>query len=458
VRNLVIVVFLSIATIALISAPDSHAAFGDITLVGSTTLTGQSSICDVWGWVDPNTNKEYAIVGNWSGPARLYIVDVSNPANPTEVAFIDGASGFDPKVFEHYIYTCDGNSLGNDSRVIDISTPSSPVLLPGSFRSAHNIAISESGYMFLDVSGLSLWDLNTTPTAPDSLWHAGNLNGHDSTPVDNDRVWDFAGWDGFAKLWDYSNPSLPVLLSTITNPSINYWHSGDQSDDGNYVYICDELATGPLQQDIYVYDISNLASPTYVTGITDTDAIVHNLYIIGGLAFVSHYNSGFKTIDVRNPASPVVLDSYDTNVQSGETFDGAFGVYPFGPNGLVFISDWDNGLFVFQVEGFNGSPTAIQETPGQVAGAVLHQNFPNPFNPSTTISYDLSVADMVTLSVYDVRGGLVRTLESRQRDAGSYQAAWDGTNDSGRLVASGMYYYRLDVGATTTTRKMTLLK
>jgi len=456
VRYLVAVTAIAITILAL-SVP-AHAAYGDITLLGTTTLTGSLAICDVWGWIDPATGREYAIVGNsfaYSGLSRVWIVDVTDPTTPTEVAFIDGSDGFDVKVWDHYVYTCDGNASGTDSRIIDIANPLAPQLLGTQFRSTHNFSISSDGYMFQEVGGFSIWDLNVNPEVPIMRWHAGNANGHDSTPVPGQRVWDFGGYDGFAKLWDYSNPETLSVMCTITNPSLTYWHSGDETDDQDYVYVCDELAV-LNQPDIWVYDVSNYSSPTFVTTLADKNATVHNLYIIGGLGFVSHYTSGFKTLDVRNPAAPVVADAYDTNALTGDGYDGAFGVYPFSPNGIVLVSDWDNGLFVFQVEGHNGAPTSASKP--APPGATLQQNFPNPFNPTTTIAYDLLRAGDVTLSVYDVRGALVATLASGRRGAGTHRETWNGTDDTGALVSSGVYYYRLEVGATTTTKKMVLLK
>ncbi len=448
-------ILLVTAILVLAPAPPARAAYGDITLVSQTPLSGSTRICDVWGWMDWRTGKEYAVVGNWHTPRRVWIIDVTNPALPVEVGSIDGASGFDLKVWQNYIYTCDSNGSGNDSRIIDIANPSSPVLLEQSFRSAHNIAISQSGYLFQQVTGFSLWDLNADPTVPDSLWHSGLPNGHDATPKGDHLVWDFAGWDGFARLWDYSDPSNPTIVTTVSDPAIRYYHSGDATGDGNYVYVCDELAVHP-DPDIWVFDVSNPASPSVVANIADPGAIVHNLYIIDGLAFASYYSAGFKTIDVRNPANPVVADSYDTHVSTGENYDGAFGVYPFSPNGLVFVSDWDNGLFIFRVEGFNGTPTAVRSTPSP--SATLHQNYPNPFNPTTTIVYEIATAGVVRLSIFDVRGRTVRRLVEGYETPGARDVVWDGKDNAGVAVASGIYYYQLSVGPTTTTKRMVLLK
>jgi len=90
----------------------------------------------------------------------------------------------------------------------------------------------------------------------------------------------------------------------------------------------------------------------------------------------------------------------------------------------------------------------------------LEQNIPNPFNPVTAISYSISegVSVRVTLNVYDIRGHLVRRLFDGLRDSGSYSVFWDGTDDSGRRVSSGVYMYRIEAGTFAKTRKMVLLK
>ncbi|HEX5133608.1 MAG TPA: M6 family metalloprotease domain-containing protein [Candidatus Krumholzibacteria bacterium] len=89
---------------------------------------------------------------------------------------------------------------------------------------------------------------------------------------------------------------------------------------------------------------------------------------------------------------------------------------------------------------------------------VLEQNHPNPFNPRTSIRFYLPARGPVELNVYDVRGALVRRLARGSFDAGSQTLVWDGTDDAGRPVASGIYVYRLTVDRHSLTRKMTLLK
>jgi FlgD Ig-like domain len=101
---------------------------------------------------------------------------------------------------------------------------------------------------------------------------------------------------------------------------------------------------------------------------------------------------------------------------------------------------------------------------GQVVGAgpalknSLSQNYPNPFNPQTTIAFTIKDRGAVTLKVYNVNGELVRTLANESRAAGSYSLTWDGHNDSGQPVSSGVYFYKLVTNSFSQTKKMVLLK
>jgi len=88
----------------------------------------------------------------------------------------------------------------------------------------------------------------------------------------------------------------------------------------------------------------------------------------------------------------------------------------------------------------------------------LEQNMPNPFNPSTTIKYSIAQDADVSLIVYDVSGRRVRTLVNTHQRADVYKTAWNGLNDQGGRVASGVYFYKLVAGKFVETRKMLLLK
>jgi hypothetical protein len=102
------------------------------------------------------------------------------------------------------------------------------------------------------------------------------------------------------------------------------------------------------------------------------------------------------------------------------------------------------------------SPVATVATAG--LRLALHQNVPNPFNPQTTIRYELPAPAHVRLSIVDVSGRRVRTLVDSPQSAGVRESVWNGRDDHGNAVASGVYFYVLDAGKQRLTRKLVLLK
>jgi hypothetical protein len=94
-----------------------------------------------------------------------------------------------------------------------------------------------------------------------------------------------------------------------------------------------------------------------------------------------------------------------------------------------------------------------------VQGTVLHDPYPNPFNPQTTIAFDLPNQTAVRLRVFDVSGRLVRSLvDGDITSEGRNEAVWNGRDDTGRRVASGTYFYRLEAGEYSQTKRMALIK
>ncbi len=91
----------------------------------------------------------------------------------------------------------------------------------------------------------------------------------------------------------------------------------------------------------------------------------------------------------------------------------------------------------------------------------LAQNYPNPFNPSTTISYSIPEDNgqvAVRLNVFNIRGQLVRTLVDKSQGPGTYNVNWDGADNRGRRISSGVYFYRIVADTFVSTRKMVVLK
>ena len=89
---------------------------------------------------------------------------------------------------------------------------------------------------------------------------------------------------------------------------------------------------------------------------------------------------------------------------------------------------------------------------------MLNQNYPNPFNPETTITFDMSKTANANLSVYNVKGQLVKTLHNGIANFGKNTVVWNGTDNNGNKVTSGLYFYRLSTEGKVETRKMMLMK
>ncbi|MCK4640087.1 MAG: PQQ-binding-like beta-propeller repeat protein [Candidatus Marinimicrobia bacterium] len=104
------------------------------------------------------------------------------------------------------------------------------------------------------------------------------------------------------------------------------------------------------------------------------------------------------------------------------------------------------------------SSYSFETSPPVPARFALHQNFPNPFNPITTIRYELPKESEVRLAIFNLNGEIVKDLVHEQKQPGYYEVRWDGTTNSGTLVSSGIYFYRAQAGRYVKTNKMVLMK
>jgi len=137
----------------------------------------------------------------------------------------------------------------------------------------------------------------------------------------------------------------------------------------------------------------------------------------------------------------------------------------------LFDADWTwNGTYYIKLAAVdvhgNESEYAVlapedvtdTETPRVPDSNYLSQNFPNPFNPSTTIEFGLERPAHVKINIYDASGRMVKTVLDKMKSAGSYIVSWDGTDAGGRAVASGVYFYSIRAGEFTDKKKMILLR
>jgi choice-of-anchor B domain-containing protein len=340
----------------IVSCDDDDAPSpAQISLLSQIEIPGNMAT-DVWGFVDPSSDIAYAAVGDFSNlrEGNVTLVNLEDPSNP-QIASTTEVIGFDMKTFGPYLYATnsDFTSASDDSsRILNINDPVNPQVV-GAFQAAHNIFI-DGTYLYVSFEfapGLRIFDLAADPTDPPLIWEDdSNIGAHDVAVIRN-RMYDFHGVDA-TYIYDVQDPNNPQLLGAVRNPG-TFHHSGWVTEDDRYLFICDEIASDPLP-DITIWDIGDPANPILVGDISDNAARAHNLYIVDDLAYVSYYGAGFKIFDVSSPATPVLLDQFDTNLNSGigigNGFEGAFGVFPFTNNGTILVSDMDNGLFVFEFQ------------------------------------------------------------------------------------------------------------
>jgi hypothetical protein len=192
------------------------------------------------------------------------------------------------------------------------------------------------------------------------------------------------------------------------------------------------LGCQPVAVAITEFDARAIADGVELTGafITDSNQLRVNVYRAeGGFSEPVRY----RTVELDGVTEFRYVDSF---VEPGETYRYHIGVL-----------DRD-GEFM--------SPTMEVTIP--TAETALFQNEPNPFNPTTTISFVLPTAQRARLSVYDASGKLVRTLVDGVTGYGTHHIEWDGTDNLGNEVGSGVYFYRLEAGKFQQSRKMVLLK
>ncbi len=210
-----------------------------------------------------------------------------------------------------------------------------------------------------------------------------------------------------------------------------------------------------------------------VTGEADAGIFIHagvpdKFYAYGGCFVINQFDVLDKTANGKYAASyPVKLavNRYAAIASS-----------QLNPGGYAVNTMWFGFSYQYVRDDVNAAPidrfelakdvfdwmqntVNVNITPAETPKSTkLAQNFPNPFNPSTTIKFDLKDKGFVTLKVYNVAGQLVRTLVNGVKDANTYTVTWDGKNDRGGAVASGIYFYKMDTKDFSQTKKMVMLR
>ncbi|MDH3626313.1 MAG: choice-of-anchor B family protein [Acidobacteriota bacterium] len=345
--------------IASSADPSQRSMNTRVNLLGQVDIRDSEDSSDIWGYSDGTTYL--AIMGSQAG---TLFIDVTDPTQPVQVAFIGGPNSAwrDIKTYQNYAYivTEGGGSL-QGLQIVDLSDPLAPILVntyTQNFATVHNIWIdTERGHAWLVGTNagariLSLAD----PVNPVEIGTFGSRYVHDVF-VKGNTAYLSEIFSGLHEIVDATDPGNLQILSTWSTP-FNFTHNSWPSSDLSIVVTTDEQPGGHLA----TYDISNPNVPgTLISEFEpDSNAIVHNTIfddVPGKRVAMSHYRLGFEYVDLQRPGFPVALGNYDTYPQSDSGFGGAWGVYPFDPRGYFYISDIQSGLFVLEYAPTGGTLT-----------------------------------------------------------------------------------------------------
>ena len=327
----------------------------------------------------------------------------------------------------------DGTSWGNTVFSFAVSPACPPAHgIPFTLekRAAGGYAASEDIIIGVaDSLNFFRWAHDVASSGYADQWHLSQSENHSAGGFVS---WYF-GSDAAGLYADYSDGALYTEQFLLTGTSqLTFWHMLDA-----------EEGSPPEAWDGAVVEISTNGGPW--TAITPSGGYTHTI--------------------IDNPASPFPpgMPCFSgTFSWQQETFDlsSYSGVaqirFRFGSDGGTTEEGWyvdDVTLTDVIATGTGASDDVIPGTAAQ-----LTQNRPNPFNPVTTIGFTLSRREHVSLSVYDIRGRLVRTLADAEFPAGEWGVNWNGTNRGGLAVPSGIYLYRLKTGSGTISKKMILTR
>ncbi|RMH73771.1 MAG: T9SS C-terminal target domain-containing protein [Gemmatimonadetes bacterium] len=270
--------------------------------------------------------------------------------------------------------------------------------------------------------------------------------------------------------------STPITGAEMANFPVVIWNTGRalptllESDRAAIQEYMDNLGSILISGQNIGWDLTNAASrnrdPEFYSGVLHANFINDNAssMAVTGVGFAE--GLAFNLVD---QTSPDVVEPVDDNTfdlyQYGESevaglYTGAMVYLGFDPAQIDSDDqrDWTIAriLNYFNLAvGAGPVTTGITQTPPAVT---LHQNVPNPFNPTTRIRYELPQSSTVKLTIYDVTGRLVRTLVNQPQESGIYDVQWNGHDDAGHVVNSGIYVYQLETETATQTQKMMLLK
>jgi N-acetylneuraminic acid mutarotase len=284
-------------------------------------------------------------------------------------------------------------------------------------------------------------------------------------PVAGDLV-TFAGFTNqgrFDDVWRFGAAGTTWTdVSPVASPLERCLHSASYDSYGHRMIMYGGQNAG-ARDDIWAFDLDTntwaeltpvVRPPGRWFAAHAYDAANNRVTIFGG-------NTGSE---VKNEVWVFDLwtDSWTELLPSGTppaAREGAACIYDGANDRLVVFGGMSGTYYndVWSLENLSGTVTHVADA-APAAGTLLAQNSPNPFNPSTTIRYELEAPGRVVLRVYDARGRVVRTLVDATHESGPHAVVWDGRDDGGVRSASGVYFYRLDAGGAVLSKKMVLVE
>ena len=378
-----------------------------------------------------------AVAGDYAyvlGTTALQVIDVSNPSLPQVVGILTGlTSGTSIAVAGSYAYI---TFFDRRLMVVDISNPAFPAIaaqltMPGC--STHMVAVAGTYAYIANECSLLILDISN-PTSPPIVGIV-QITPDDARWVAVGTTHAYVANGTSLKVVDISNPALPVIVGSVDVPARAV------AVRGTYAYVAGSGVQGVL----HVVDVSNPAFPT-VAGVAAYHGGSSDVVLDGDVAYLA--GSDFVVADVSEPPFPRIVGSGGIGARRVVVSEH-----------LVYASD----PFDFRIMPGQCPITTAVLSPegGTIAVPRLAWSHPNPFDAAsgpTQIHFDLPDATRASLQMFDVTGRQVRLLVDEVLVAGAHVASWDGRNDRGEIVASGVYFYRLEAGEFSTTRALVKLR
>lgn len=345
-------------------------------LVPISDLGGANILNDIWGWADPESGREFAIVCKSNGTAFVEVTDPSNPIFIGELpTHTINSLWRDAKVYDGFAFIV-AESSNHGMQVFDLRRLLTEDTMPATFDedahyalfgNAHNIVINEeTGYAYAVGSntfngGLHIIDIQN-PTQPviagdfalDGYTHDAQAviyRGPDTRYCGKEMV--FASNENTLTIVDVENKLNTVMLSSVSYETSAYTHQCWLTEDHKYILLNDELDEDQGLTEFtrtYIFDVQDLENP-FLIGFHDgtTTAIDHNLYVRWNQVFQSNYRSGLRILDAALVAEGVLSEIGFFDVQPADNnpqFSGTWSNYCYFPSGNVILTDMFTGLFV----------------------------------------------------------------------------------------------------------------